>query len=96
MGTKKRPSAYEPLHYVDQDEPLFVLIGRDPDAGRLVRDWAAARERRGEDPAVVRDARETAAEMDAYCLAHGKKPLLSEAEQRSADLLEQAAFEESK
>lgn len=70
MGTKTDPGDYDCYDNALPDEPMFVLLGRDPDAPYLVREWAAVRRervRRGERPtsdlAMVDEAMECANEM---------------------------------
>lgn len=46
MGTKKNPSEFDCYAAAEDDEPMFVLLARDPDAPDLVRLWAAKRKRR--------------------------------------------------
>lgn len=45
MGTKNQPGEYDCYANADPDEPMFVLLGRDPLAGDLVRKWAEWREK---------------------------------------------------
>src|SRR6266446_8725134 len=45
MGTKASPSAYDCYANAEPDEPLFVLLARDPLAEYLVAAWAAMRAR---------------------------------------------------
>jgi hypothetical protein len=52
---------------------MFVLLGRDPLAGDLVRTWANSRELHGEDPAKVEEARACVRKMDEYATSLGKK-----------------------
>lgn len=44
MGTKNNPAPYDCYANAEPDEPMFVLLARDPDAPRLVREWAIHRE----------------------------------------------------
>lgn len=44
MGTKNEPGAYDCYANALADEPLFVLLARDPDAPALLELWAAMRE----------------------------------------------------
>jgi len=74
MGTKNRPGHFDCYANAEPDEPMFILLGRDPMAGYLVREWADMRERRGEDPAKVQEARDCADALDAWARAHGKVP----------------------
>lgn len=48
------------------DEPVFVLCGRDPLAGKCVRDWAAEAMKIGTNPEKVHAAIKLAEEMEAY------------------------------
>lgn len=43
MGTKNKPGKFDCYHSAEPDEPMFVLLGRDPLAPVLVRLWAALR-----------------------------------------------------
>jgi hypothetical protein len=40
MGTKNNPGAYDCYAKAAPDEPMFVLLARDPLAPTLVRLWA--------------------------------------------------------
>lgn len=40
MGTKNNPGPYDCLAKAEPDEPMFVLLARDPLAPILVRLWA--------------------------------------------------------
>lgn len=73
MGTKNDPGACHAAAH--PDEPMFVLLGRDPMAGSLVRMWAAWRETRGEDPAKVKNARDIADALDGWAVKLGKTTL---------------------
>jgi hypothetical protein len=48
MGSKNNPSSFDCYAAAKPDEPMFVLLGRDPMAGALVRLWALMREEAGE------------------------------------------------
>jgi hypothetical protein len=69
MGTKEEPGEFDVYHAAERDEPLFVLLARDPDAPGLVEVWASVREARGENPAKVAEARACAEAMRAWRLA---------------------------
>lgn len=45
MGTKENPGKFDCYDKALPDEPVFILLGRDPDFYRLVKEWA---ERRGQ------------------------------------------------
>lgn len=48
MGTKNKPGAFDYYANAHPDEPMFVLLGRDRDAPKLIRQWAWLREATGE------------------------------------------------
>lgn len=43
MGTKNDPAPFDCYAAAEPDEPMFVLLARDPDAPGLVEAWAAMR-----------------------------------------------------
>lgn len=75
MGTKNRPGKFDCYANAEPDEPVFVLLGRDPMASALVEFWATTRELRGEDPEKVAEARACADAMAAWAREKGKRPL---------------------
>lgn len=44
MGTKLVPGTFDCYANAEPDEPMFVLLARDPMAPAIVRRWAAHRE----------------------------------------------------
>ena len=60
MATKNNPGAFD---YYENAEPMFVLLARDKDAPRLVSAWADQREKDGEKPEKVAEARACALAM---------------------------------
>lgn len=78
MSTKNKPGRFDCYANAKPDEPMFILLGRDPLAGALVRMWAAIRERMMGDPAQIAEARQCAAELDEWALALGKEPAFVE------------------
>lgn len=73
MGTKAEPSLYDCYAAALADEPLFVLLARDPDAPELLRLWAQMRAKRvaaGDAPAsdafMINEANACAREMDTW------------------------------
>lgn len=66
MGTKKRPGKYDCYEAADDDEPMFVLLARDPMAPDVVRYWAMWRELSGADAAKVDEARACARAMEDW------------------------------
>ena len=75
MGTKNNPGKFDCYAHAEPDEPMFVLLGRDPMAGMLVDIWADLREERGEAPDKVAEARECASKLRAWAEAKGKVPV---------------------
>lgn len=75
MGTKKNPAPFDCYAAAHPDEPMFILLGRDPMAGLLVNIWARLRQMHGEDPAKVAEALECATAMDAWAVELGKQPM---------------------
>lgn len=70
MGTKDNPAAYDCYANALPDEPMFVLLARDPDAPRLVEEWARKRQadidrgaRPKEDQEMVSEAMACAIDM---------------------------------
>jgi len=68
MGSKNNPGKFDCYANAMPDEPMFVLLARDPDFSRLVNEWADKRERDiscgerpKEDCALVIEARTCAA-----------------------------------
>lgn len=73
MGTKNNPSKYDCYNKAKDDEPVFVLLGRDPHAPALVEAWAQERDkaiRSGECPSSdwdkVTEALKCARDMRLY------------------------------
>ena len=69
MGTKIEPGKYDCYANALPDEPMFVLLARDPDFHRLVNEWANRRQndiscgdRPASDSSLVNEARICAAQ----------------------------------
>jgi hypothetical protein len=75
MSTKANPGKYNCYEAAAPDEPMFVLLGRDPMAGALVRLWALMREEAGESADKVAEAISCAEQLDAWVRSLGKKPV---------------------
>lgn len=80
MGTKSNPSYFDCYSDALPDEPMFVLLARDPFAPELVEDWAARRRRDvaaghrpKEDLPMVAEAIACAAEMRVWRLVNDGK-----------------------
>jgi hypothetical protein len=72
MATKNNPGKYDCYENAHPDEPMFVLLGRDPDAPILVRLWAAKRKAAGELPEKVDEANRCADAMERWLELHPK------------------------
>lgn len=73
MGTKNNPGAFDCYLNAEPDEPMFVLLARDPMAPFLVREWARRRIDSfspPEDDAKVAEAKACADNMDAWRAEH--------------------------
>lgn len=76
MGTKNNPGDFDCYRAADPDEPMFVLLGRDPLAAGLVREWADQREAVALTPrqfSKVVEARRCADMMDVWFAANQPK-----------------------
>ena len=74
MGTKNKPGKFDCYHAADPDEPMFVLLGRDPVASLVVRAWIAVREELAhpEDEEKIEEARTCIRAMAAWAQQLGK------------------------
>ncbi len=66
MGTKNNPGKYDCYESADPDEPMFILLARDPLAPILVRHWAALRKHLAGNPSKVQEALECADAMEYW------------------------------
>ena len=66
MGTKNNPGKYDCYENAEPDEPMFVLLARDPHAPLLVRMWAELRQMHAGNPSKVAEARSCAAAMEEW------------------------------
>lgn len=59
MGTKNKPGDFDCYAAADDDEPMFVLLARDPIAPALIRQWVILRmaEQQGSIEAIGDNAR---------------------------------------
>ncbi|MFN4229820.1 hypothetical protein [Parvibaculum sp.] len=74
MGTKNNPGQFDCYAEAGDDEPMFVLLGRDRHAPLLVRLWAILRADEGENDAKVKEAFRCADEMEKELRSRNKKP----------------------
>src|SRR3546814_5105243 len=77
MGTKNNPGQFDCYANAAPDEPMFVLLGRDPIAPGLVEAWADQRELRDAGAGIhqspkVAEARACAQTMRDWLVDHGK------------------------
>jgi hypothetical protein len=56
MGTKNNPGNFDCYANAEPDEPMFILLARDPQAPALVEKWATDRIKAGENPDKVKEA----------------------------------------
>jgi hypothetical protein len=71
MGTKNKPGEFDCYTAADPDEPMFVLLARDPSAHLLVGLWALIRDKLGEDTAgKIEEARGCADAMQNWLSEH--------------------------
>lgn len=73
MGTRNNPGNFDCYANAQPDEPMFILLGRDPMAPQLVELWAQYREANDEHPDKVQEARKCADDMRAWLRMLGKK-----------------------
>lgn len=76
MGTKNDPGEFDCYASALPDEPMFVLLGRDPDAAVLVALWAAMRRLRDIDEHAekIAEAEQCAEDMAEYVVRSSKTP----------------------
>lgn len=74
MGTKNDPGAFDCYEAAEPDEPMFVLLARDPFAPALVDLWAAERTRLAGEMTSGQDAARTLQKVDeARACAHAMR-----------------------
>ena len=79
MGTKNNPGKFDCYANAEPDEPMFVLLGRDPIAFILVETWAAIREKMGTDAEKLTEARECAKKLEEWARQKGKHSQIDQA-----------------
>lgn len=63
----------DPAGLIPEDEPVFLLRGKDAAAPQAVRAWALEAAKRGASPEIVNKALEQAEAMHDWQEAHGAK-----------------------
>jgi len=66
MGTKNKPGTFDCYTNAHPDEPMFILLGRDPAAADLVDEWAIRRAKERGPSAKVDEAHACATAMRAW------------------------------
>ena len=73
MGTKNSPGAFDCYGNAEPDEPMFVLLARDPAAPEIVESWANRRlalinegKKPESDKAMITEARQCAEAMRVW------------------------------
>lgn len=87
MGTKNNPGKFDCYANAQPDEPMFVLLGRDPAACALVTLWADIREAMGEDPSKIAEARQCASALTRWAIAEGKQEKIVKAVRLAANAM---------
>jgi hypothetical protein len=78
MGTKNNPGKFDCYANAEPDEPMFVLLGRDPTAPFVVTFWRAMKEemrRRGASDisdAKLQEAFFCSLDLEKWAKEHGK------------------------
>lgn len=72
MGTKNNPGKFDCYANAADDEPMFVLLARDPLAPILIRRWAMLRAQNGESGEKVAEALACADACEAWLGANLK------------------------
>jgi hypothetical protein len=68
MGSKLNPGKFDCYESAEPDEPMFILLARDPQAASLVRRWAAERANQTGFTQKVVEAMKAADEMEQWRL----------------------------
>lgn len=79
MGTKNNPGSFDCYVAARPDEPMFVLLGRDPCASWVVTLWVKLRLALDPDDPKVDEARNCAKELERYAREMGKTAELAQA-----------------
>lgn len=96
MGTKNNPGKFDCYQNAEPDEPMFVLLGRDPSASHLVRLWAYIRNEESEDENKLKEALGCADAMEQWAETFGKRERISRAESTLAEVLAEALLKRSR
>ena len=74
MSTKNNPGSFDCFAKADPDEPMFVLLGRDPTASFMVELWARLRIAMGDNPRgeQILEAKAAAKALERWAAVLGK------------------------
>lgn len=93
MGTKNNPGKFDCYARAELDEPVFVLLGRDPVASLVVEYWMMLRERLGKtEKEVLGEAETCAVSMQNWAKKKGRQDQLDFVREQCASGLDEAAF----
>lgn len=71
MGTKNKPGNFDCYHAAEDDEPMFILLARDPLAPALVRLWVNLRSQFDiGNPDKIDEALKCALDMEEWASDH--------------------------
>lgn len=88
MGTKNQPGKFDCYANAEPDEPMFVLLGRDPCAWVAVHVWLKLRRVAGYDePEVAKEAVECAKKMADWARTAGKGAAVEQMVDQFSELL---------
>ncbi len=80
MGTKNNPGKFDCYANAAPDEPMFILLGRDPHAHAAVRRWADDRQamivaglKPESDMDMVTEARDCANAMEEFAIIRARR-----------------------
>lgn len=78
MGTKRQPSKFDCYHAAEPNEPMFVLLGRDPTAPLVVTFWRALKLKLREagkskiSDEKLAEARQCSLDLERWAREHGE------------------------
>ena len=73
MGTKSEPGRFDCYGKAAVDEPIFVLLARDPAAPELIRAWVRKHQELGTDGMKLMEAMSVADSMEHYRMNRPKE-----------------------
>jgi len=76
MGTKAAPGRFDGYGKAEDDEPVFTLLGRDPVAPKLIREWVRHHQDAKTDGTQLMEALDVADQMERYLIDRNRRPQL--------------------